>query len=47
MDISGKLAKVIEKPSPTIYLGELKEGVYLITLKMKNGTTKTIKTIKK
>lgn len=47
IDISGKLTKVIEKPSSLIYLGELKQGLYLITLKMKDGTTKTIKSIKK
>ncbi|MCQ9635306.1 T9SS type A sorting domain-containing protein [Chryseobacterium sp. WG23] len=46
-DISGRLTKVIKKPSSSIYLGDLKQGMYLITLNMEDGTSKTIKTIKK
>ncbi|WP_143754216.1 T9SS type A sorting domain-containing protein [Chryseobacterium sp. 52] len=46
-DVSGKLVKVIEKPSASLYLGDLKEGVYFISLKMNNGSIKTLKTIKK
>ncbi|WP_367397891.1 hypothetical protein [Chryseobacterium sp. PCH239] len=30
-----------------MYLNDLKTGLYLVTLKMINGITKTIKTIKK
>ncbi|UOV00066.1 T9SS type A sorting domain-containing protein [Chryseobacterium daecheongense] len=47
LDASGKLIKTIEKPSSSLYLGDLKAGVYLLTLKMNDGTVKTIKTIKK
>jgi len=46
-DISGRLTKVIKKPSSSVYLGDLKQGMYLITLNMEDGTSKTIKTIKK
>lgn len=47
IDISGRLVKKIEKVSSSIYLGDLKEGLYLISLKLNDGTTKTIKAIKK
>ncbi|GAB0157610.1 hypothetical protein CHRYSEOSP005_28890 [Chryseobacterium sp. Alg-005] len=47
LDASGKLIKTIEKPSSSLYLGDLKQGLYLLTLKMNDGTVKTIKTIKK
>lgn len=46
-DVSGKLIKLIEKPSSAIYLGDLKDGLYLISLKMNNGSSQTIKAIKK
>lgn len=46
-DTSGRKIKTIEKPSSSLYLGDLKEGLYLVTLKMKDGSIKTIKTIKK
>jgi len=46
-DISGRLVRTIEKPSASLYLGDLKEGVYFISLKMNNGNIKTLKTIKK
>lgn len=47
IDTSGRLVKVIEKPSASLYLGDLKQGVYFISLKMNNGDTKTLKAIKK
>lgn len=47
IDALGKLVKTIEKPSSQLYLNDLKTGLYLVTLKMTDGTTKTIKTIKK
>ncbi|WP_310000758.1 T9SS type A sorting domain-containing protein [Chryseobacterium sp. 2987] len=47
MDISGRLVKTIEKPSSFLNLDDLKEGLYLIHLKMTDGTVKTIKAIKK
>ncbi|RMZ58608.1 T9SS C-terminal target domain-containing protein [Chryseobacterium nematophagum] len=47
-DISGKLIKTINTlESATLRLGELKSGAYLLTLEMKDGTTQTIKVLKK
>ncbi|MET3538237.1 fibronectin type III domain-containing protein [Chryseobacterium limigenitum] len=46
-DISGRLVKTISNPGSTLHLGELKSGMYLVTLEMKDGTKQTIKTIKK
>ncbi|MGN7865372.1 T9SS type A sorting domain-containing protein [Chryseobacterium sp. 22458] len=46
-DTTGRMIKTIEKPSSSIDLRDLKEGLYFVTLKMKDGSTKTIKTIKK
>ncbi|MFN1216728.1 T9SS type A sorting domain-containing protein [Chryseobacterium kwangjuense] len=46
-DTSGRLVKTIEKPSASLYLGDLKQGMYFITLKMNNGSVKTLKAIKK
>lgn len=46
-DVSGRLVKTITKPDANLYLGELKQGMYLVTLEMKDGSRQTIKTIKK
>ena len=46
-DISGRQLRVIDNPGNSIYLGELKQGMYLLTLIMKDGSKQTIKTIKK
>ncbi|MDQ0593783.1 hypothetical protein QFZ37_002152 [Chryseobacterium ginsenosidimutans] len=46
-DISGRLVKTIANPSSSLQLGELKQGMYLVTLEMKDGSKQTIKTIKK
>lgn len=46
-DISGRLVKTIANPSSELYLGELKQGMYLVTLELKDGSKQTIKTIKK
>lgn len=46
-DISGRLVKTIANPSSELHLGELKEGMYLVTLEMKDGSKQTVKTIKK
>jgi hypothetical protein len=46
-DTSGRLIKTIEKPSSSLHLKDLKEGLYFITLKMEGGNVKTIKTVKK
>lgn len=47
LDASGKIVKTTEKPSSQMYLNDLKAGLYFITLKMTDGTVKTIKAIKK
>lgn len=46
-DVSGRLVKTIDQPTSTLQLGELKSGLYLVTLNMKDGSKQTIKTIKK
>lgn len=46
-DISGRLVKTIANPSSSLQLGELKSGMYIVTLEMKDGSRQTIKTIKK
>lgn len=46
-DVSGRLIKVIDNPSSELHLGELKQGMYLISLTMKDGSKQTIKAIKK
>ncbi|KAA0130810.1 T9SS type A sorting domain-containing protein [Chryseobacterium sp. SN22] len=46
-DLSGRLLKTIDNPSSELHLGELKQGVYLVTLSMKGGSRQTIKAIKK
>lgn len=46
-DFSGRLVKTIANPGKEIHLGELKQGVYLVILEMKDGSKQTIKAIKK
>lgn len=46
VDFSGRLVKTV-KPAREIQLGDLKTGMYLINLKMKDGTVQTVKAIKK
>lgn len=46
-DISGRLMKSIDQPASVLQLGDLKSGIYLVTLNMKDGSKKTIKAIKK
>ncbi|MDO3426952.1 fibronectin type III domain-containing protein [Chryseobacterium sp. APV1] len=46
-DIAGRLVKTIANPTSELHLGELKQGMYLVTLEMKDGSKQTIKTIKK
>ncbi|WP_082444898.1 T9SS type A sorting domain-containing protein [Chryseobacterium hispalense] len=46
-DIAGRLVKTISSPDKELYLGELKQGLYLVTLEMKDGSKQTIKAIKK
>lgn len=46
-DLAGRLLKTIEKPGSELNLSDLKSGVYMITLYLKDGTQKTVKSIKK
>ena len=46
-DFSGRLVKTIANPGKELQLGELKQGMYLVTLEMKDGSKQTIKAIKK
>ncbi len=46
-DLSGRIVKTIAKPTTKLYLGELQSGMYLITLKYKDGSVTTLKAIKK
>ncbi|MFS4470646.1 T9SS type A sorting domain-containing protein [Chryseobacterium sp. T20] len=47
LDSSGRLIKTIEKPSSELQLRDLKEGLYLVVLNMKDGSKQTVKAIKK
>lgn len=46
-DFTGRLVKTIANPGSQLQLGELKQGTYLVTLEMKDGSKQTFKTIKK
>lgn len=46
VDMSGRMVKTV-KPANEINLSSLKSGMYLINLKMKDGSVKTVKSIKK
>lgn len=47
MDVAGRLVKTIDTPSSSLHLGELKSGLYLVVLNMKDGSRQAIKAIKK
>ena len=47
IDLAGRVVKTIEQPSSTLHLGDLKQGMYLATLNMKDGSRQVIKVIKK
>ncbi|SIQ56633.1 fibronectin type III domain-containing protein [Chryseobacterium sp. RU33C] len=47
VDVSGRLIKTIEKPSSELQLRDLKEGLYLVVLNMKDGSKQTLKAIKR
>ncbi|MDR2238475.1 MAG: T9SS type A sorting domain-containing protein [Chryseobacterium sp.] len=47
IDMSGRVVKSIDNPAAALQLGDLKQGMYLVSLKMKDGSVQTIKTIKK
>ncbi|HCA06627.1 T9SS type A sorting domain-containing protein [Chryseobacterium sp.] len=47
VDLVGRVVKTIDNPSSALQLGDLKQGMYLVTLNMKDGSKQTIKAIKK
>ncbi|MCL8537357.1 GEVED domain-containing protein [Chryseobacterium gallinarum] len=47
VDASGRVAKIIENPSSALHLEDLRQGMYLVVLNMKDGSKQTIKAIKK
>ncbi|WP_171817623.1 T9SS type A sorting domain-containing protein [Chryseobacterium sp. StRB126] len=47
LDTAGRLMKTIENPSSALHLGDLKQGIYVMVLNMKDGSKQTIKAIKK
>ncbi|MFC3758388.1 T9SS type A sorting domain-containing protein [Chryseobacterium tructae] len=47
IDVSGRVLKTIETPSSVLQLSDLKQGMYLVVLHMKDGSKQTIKVIKR
>ncbi len=46
-DVSGRLIKTLANSGSALQLGELKQGMYFVTLEMKDGSRQTFKVIKK
>ncbi len=46
-DMSGRTVKVFAKATEQLQLGELQSGMYIVTLKMKDGSSKAVKALKK
>ena len=46
-DLSGIVVKSADNPSSSLFLGELKSGIYILTVTMKDGSVKSTKTIKR
>lgn len=47
VDVAGRLVKTIENPSSELHLADLKQGMYLVVLHMKDGSKQVVKSIKK
>lgn len=47
VDLAGRVVKTIDNPSSALQLGDLKQGMYMVTLNLKDGSKQTIKAIKK
>lgn len=46
-DASGVVVQTVENPSSSLFLGGIKSGMYILTLTMKDGSVKSMKTMKK
>ncbi len=46
-DASGVVVQTVENPSSSLFLGGIKSGMYILTLTMKDGSLKSMKTMKK
>ncbi|WP_294245973.1 T9SS type A sorting domain-containing protein [uncultured Chryseobacterium sp.] len=46
-DLSGAMVQTVDNPASALSLGGLKSGMYILTLTMKDGSVKSMKTIKK
>ncbi len=46
-DLSGVVVQTVENPSSALFLGDIKSGMYILTLTMKDGSVKSMKTIKR
>lgn len=46
-DFSGRLIKTIDNPDSVLHLNDMKSGLYLVTMTMKDGSKQTVKAIKK
>ena len=47
INVEGRRLKAIENPGSTLHLEELKQGIYFVTLTLKDNSQQTIKVIKK
>ncbi len=47
MDLSGVVVKTVENPSSSLFLGGIKSGMYILALTMKDGSIKSMKTVKR
>ncbi|WP_084220950.1 fibronectin type III domain-containing protein [Chryseobacterium sp. StRB126] len=47
VDAAGRLVKTIDNPSSELHLADLKQGMYLIVLQMKDGSKQVVKSIKR
>lgn len=46
-DFSGITVKTVDNPTSQLHLGDMKDGMYILTLTMKDGSTKSTKIIKR
>jgi len=46
-DVTGKLVKTVNLPQQNVYLGDLKSGLYILTMNMQDGSVQNTKAVKK